>query len=158
MGAGGRVSLKTGSRPGGSCLAAGLAGLLTLSGCASDRLGDSGAPPMTAAPAGKVTTAPLGSTAVAPPPVEMAGRWYLASPGAGACGMTFGGAPGSAEGPIAPEGGCPGSFFTSRRWVFSQDVLVIRDHTDAPLAQLALTSDGRFEGRATSGESVSLTR
>ena len=58
---------------------------------------------------------------------------------------------GAGEGTIAPEGGCPGNFYTSRKWTFEQGALVIRDHNGQPLAQLALAGPGRFEGKATNG-------
>ena len=52
--------------------------------------------------------------------------------------MTFGAAaPAAVEGTIAPEGGCPGKFFTSRKWTHDQAGLTLRDHTGQPLAQLA---------------------
>jgi hypothetical protein len=112
-------------------------------------------PPTAAAPVPRVA-APL----VAPGggQVEMIGRWVLASPNAGFCNMTFSGKPGSAEGAIAPEGGCPGNFFTSRKWAFEQPGLVIRNHKGEPLAQLSAAAPTRLEGQATSGEQVSLTR
>ena len=72
--------------------------------------------------------------------------------------MNFGGAPGAAEGTIAPEGGCPGNFFTSRRWAFDQGALVIRNHTGEALARLAFAPPGRFEGQGANGETISLTR
>src|SRR6185295_18993924 len=57
-----------------------------------------------------------------PPPVNMSGRWLLSSPDRGQCYMNFGLAPGgSGDGTIAPEGGYPGKFFTSRKWLFQQD-------------------------------------
>ena len=72
--------------------------------------------------------------------------------------MTFGAAGrGAVEGTIAPEGGCPGKFFTSRKWTFEQGSLVMRDHNGQPLAQLS-GAGGRFDGKATSGEPVTLTR
>jgi hypothetical protein len=122
----------------------------TLTACIGDRppLG-SGPEPASAARAAAPRAAPL---------AEMAGRWVLGSPGAGQCSMTFTGAPGAVEGTIAPEGGCPGKFFTSRRWVFDQDALVIRNHTGEPLARLAVSSPGHFDGQAASGETVSLAR
>jgi hypothetical protein len=89
---------------------------------------------------------------------DMRGRWTLSSPGRGACGMNFAGAPGGSEGTIAPEGGCPGNFFTSRRWVLSPEGLEIRDHKGEPLARLAAGAGARFDGQATSGEPVSLAR
>jgi hypothetical protein len=93
-----------------------------------------------------------------PPPFAIAGRWTLASPGKGQCAMTFGGTAGGAtEGTIAPEGGCPGTFFTSRKWVFDHTGLSIRNHKNEALAQLAV-SGSRFDGHATSGEPVTLSR
>ena len=92
------------------------------------------------------------------PPEPMAGRWVLAS-GPNQCGMNFGGMPDAPEGTIAPEGGCPGNFYTSRKWTFEQDALVIRDHTGATLARLALAGPGRFDGKATAGgATVTLAR
>src|SRR3974377_561407 len=77
-----------------------------------------------AAPPGPgATRRPVGPTASAL--AEMAGRWMLSSPAGGACGMRFTGPPGAVDGTIAPEGGCPGNFFTSRRWAFDQNALVI---------------------------------
>jgi hypothetical protein len=119
--------------------------LLALAGCASDRA----AAPGPALPPG---------AALSPAPEAMAGRWLLAAAGSSQCGMTFGGAPNAAEGTIAPEGGCPGNFFTSRKWTFEQGGLVIRDHTGAPLAQLTQAGPGRFDGEATSGLQMTLTR
>jgi hypothetical protein len=92
-----------------------------------------------------------------PPPVNLSGRWNLAAKGAGSCVMTFADTPGAVEGTIAPAGGCPGNFFTSRKWTFEHDALIIRDHKGEPLGQLAF-GNGRFEGRATGGATVSLTR
>ena len=72
--------------------------------------------------------------------------------------MTFGSANATAtEGAIAPAGGCPGKFFTSRKWIYDQAGLTIRDHKGQPLAQLS--GDGAsFQGKATSGEPVILAR
>jgi hypothetical protein len=118
------------------------------------------AEPLAAAPAGPVSIAPLPTPAGprAPPPVNMAGRWTLTSAGSGGCAMNFGSTPGAAEGTVAPEGGCPGNFFTSRKWVFEENGLVIRDHTGQPLARLALGPTGRFDGQATTGQPVTLAR
>jgi hypothetical protein len=99
------------------------------------------------------TAAPPGSK-----PVDMTGRWLFTSPGRGQCHMTFGAPSASTaamEGTIAPEGGCPGKFFTSRKWTFEQGSLVMRDHNGKVLAQLSDT-DGRFDGKAASGEPVTL--
>ena len=71
--------------------------------------------------------------------------------------MTFGNSPGAIQGTNAPEGGCPGNFFTSRKWTFEHDALMIRDHKGEPLAQLSFAS-GRFEGHQTSGAAISLSR
>jgi hypothetical protein len=100
-----------------------------------------------------------GTTMVRPgaPPEPMAGRWVLAS-GPSQCGMNFGGTPEASEGTIAPEGGCPGNFYTSRKWTFEQGSLVIRDHNGAPLGQLALAGPGRFDGKATNAAQVTLAR
>jgi hypothetical protein len=87
----------------------------------------------------------------------MAGRWRLVSANGGACGMTFT-APAAAEGTVAPEGGCPGSFFTSRRWVFEQGSLVLQDHTRKPLVVMKQNAVGRFEGEAANKEAVWLER
>jgi hypothetical protein len=93
-----------------------------------------------------------------PPPFALGGRWTLASPGKGQCAMTFGStAGGASEGTIAPEGGCPGNFFTSRKWVFDHSGLSIRNHKNEALGQLSV-SGSRFDGHATSGEPVTLSR
>jgi hypothetical protein len=92
------------------------------------------------------------------PLADMAGRWQLASPGSGACSVNFFGAPRAVEGTIAPEGGCPGKLFTGRRWAFDQGALLIRSHTGEVLARLAMPAPGRFEGQATTGETLALTR
>jgi hypothetical protein len=100
-----------------------------------------------------------GTTMVRPgaPPEPMAGRWVLAS-GPSQCGMNFGGAPEAPEGTIAPEGGCPGSFYTSRKWTYEASGLVLRDHNGKELAQLALVGPGRFEGKSTAGAPITLAR
>jgi Protease inhibitor Inh len=88
---------------------------------------------------------------------DMAGRWFLAAPDAPPCGMNFGGAPGAQQGTVSPDGGCPGKFFTSRRWTLEQGALVIADHENKPLAHLNF-SGGRFEGQANAGMAVTLSR
>jgi len=92
------------------------------------------------------------------PAVNMAGRWVLATPGAGFCGMNFVAPPGASGGPIAPEGGCPGKFFTSRQWALERNAIVIRNHAGETLAQLNVADPARLEGQTTSGEQVTLTR
>jgi hypothetical protein len=91
-----------------------------------------------------------------PPPVDLAGRWRLTAAAGGACFMTLGDSAGAAQGTIAPEGGCPGSFFTSRKWTFEQGNLIVRNHKGEPLAQLSFTG-GHFEGKDNSGGSLSLS-
>jgi hypothetical protein len=100
-----------------------------------------------------------GTTMVRPgaPPEPMAGRWVLAS-GPTQCGMSFGGEAEAPEGSIAPAGGCPGNFFTSRKWTFQDGSLLLRDHTGAQLAQLSLVGPGRFEGKATNRAPITLAR
>jgi hypothetical protein len=71
--------------------------------------------------------------------------------------MTLGDSPGSAQGTIAPAGGCPGSFFTSRKWTFEHEMLVIRDHKGEALAQLSF-SGGHFEGQGKDGAMLTLSR
>jgi hypothetical protein len=117
--------------------------MLLLAGCASEQA---------------VTGSPASGTRYAAPPEPMAGRWQLAAIGASQCVMNFGGTSDTGEGTIAPEGGCPGNFYTSRKWTFEQGSLVIRDHTGAPLGQFALAAPGRFDGKATNGQQVALTR
>jgi hypothetical protein len=60
--------------------------------------------------------------------------------------MTLAATPGAAEGTIAPAGGCPGNFFTSRKWTFEHDMLIIRDHKSEALAELSFAA-GRFQGK-----------
>jgi hypothetical protein len=70
--------------------------------------------------------------------------------------MKFGSAPAAVQGTIEPGAGCPGNFFTSRKWTFEHGALVIRNHKDEPLAQLAFSA-GRFEGHETGGSGGALT-
>ena len=92
-----------------------------------------------------------------PPPLDLAGKWKLSAASGGACVMTFGAAPGATEGTIAPAGGCPGNFFTSRKWTFEHAALIIRDHKGQPLGQLSL-SGGQFEGQGPNGSALTLSR
>lgn len=71
--------------------------------------------------------------------------------------MTFGSVPSATTGTIAPEGGCPGNFFTSRKWTFEHEALIIRDHKGAALGQLSF-ADGRFAGQDAGGAALSLSR
>jgi protease inhibitor Inh len=126
-----------------------------LAGCSGDRILTSANPEPPPPPP---TAQPAARPAPTPPPVDMAGRWQLASTAGGACAMVFAATPGSGEGTIAPQGGCPGKFFTSRRWLYEQDALIIRDHKGDPLARLAFSPPARFEGQAAPGETISLTK
>jgi hypothetical protein len=110
----------------------------------------SNSPPSGAAPAG-------GSVAAAPP-VSLAGRWTLSSTGTGSCAMTFGANANATEGTIAPAGGCPFNFYTSRKWTYAETGLTIRDHTAQTLAQLAPAGPNRFEGKTSSGQDIVLSR
>jgi len=95
------------------------------------------------------------------PVFSMGGRWMLTSPNRGQCVMTFSGPPKATEGTIAPGGGCPGSFFTSRRWTLENGNVIVRDHNGEQLAQLSPSGMGTanfFEGKATTGESIMLAR
>jgi len=94
----------------------------------------------------------------AQPPVSMAGRWMLAQPGRSQCNMTFRAGAEGIDGTIAPEGGCPGKFFTSRRWSYDANGLTIQDHNSQTLAQLSNDGGGRFEGKAATGETITLMR
>jgi Protease inhibitor Inh len=109
-------------------------------------------PPPPPAPQATARAAPIA------PPVEITGRWQFTSTAGGTCAMVFSATPGSGEGTIAPQGGCPGKFFTSRRWTYDQDTLIIRDHKGEQLARLAFSPPGRFEGQAAPGETISLGR
>jgi len=122
---------------------------LLLAGCESDRSFSSN-------PFAPAAPPPVAKPAV--PAINMSGRWMLTSPDGGMCGMTFTAKSGGAEGNIAPEGGCPGAFFTSRHWAFDQSGLSIIDHKDSTLARLAAAGPGRFQGRAVSGLDVTLSR
>jgi len=126
-----------------------LLAMLALAGCGSERLGGFNPPGSNAAQTPAQPSAP---------PVNLAGRWLFSSPGHGQCHMTFRTAsPNAVEGAIAPEGGCPGKFFTSRKWIFDRSGLTMRDHNGQPLAQLS-GDDGQFNGTATSGEPITLIR
>jgi hypothetical protein len=120
--------------------------LLALAGCSGAGLDLTGS-----------TSAPV-VAAPAAPPVNMSGRWLFSSPGRGQCHMTFGSAaPTAIEGTIAPEGGCPGKFYMSRKWAYEQGAIMMRDHNGQPLAQLSSEGPG-YQGKATSGEAVTLLR
>jgi hypothetical protein len=124
--------------------------LLGLNACANkDRFGG-GQPELASTP-------PPAPSPPAPPPIDLAGKWKLAVIGGSACTMSFGGSTGGSDGSIAPAGGCPGNFFTSRKWTYEHDRLIIRNHKGEVLVELAF-ANGHFEGQASSGGTVSLTR
>jgi hypothetical protein len=104
------------------------------------------------------SVAPAGGSAAVAPPLSLAGRWTLSSTGTGSCGMTFGAAQDATEGTIAPAGGCPFNFFTSRKWTYTEAGLTIRDHNAQALAQLTPAGSSRFEGKTSSGQDVALSR
>jgi len=103
--------------------------------------------------------AQMGNSATAPLTLtgdDMIGRWFLAAPNSPPCGMRFGGAPGTQQGTITPDGGCPGKFFTSRYWTLEQGALVINDNENQPLAHFTFAGN-HFEGEATAGTAVTLS-
>jgi Protease inhibitor Inh len=139
----------------GAVLLLALAGLTACTSTA--RLG--GAPDQTvAAPPPASTEAPPPPAPPAPPPVDLAGKWKLSAAGAGGCFVTLGNTPNTVNtGTIAPAGGCPGNFFTSRKWSFEDNLLNIRDHKGNVLAQLSF-ADGGFNGKDTAGGAIILVR
>ena len=114
--------------------------VLTLTGCAGEQLS-------------------LGSSAPAPAPVDesMTGRWILSVPNAPSCGLEFGGAAGARAGSVAPDGGCPGNFYMSRRWAIEGGILMITGQESQPLAQLKVVGS-RFESQSSAGTPVTLSR
>jgi Protease inhibitor Inh len=128
-------------------IAVALLAIAALAGCAGSRTEP---PPEAAAP-------PPPPPAPSPPPIDLTGRWKLTAAAGGACFMNFGHMPGAAQGTIAPEGGCPGNFYTSRKWTFEQGALIIRDHKSEVLAELSFSA-GHFEGHQTGGGALSLSR
>jgi len=118
--------------------AVGVLALLMLTACAAEQLS-------------------LGSSAPAPRDSSMPGRWILSTPDAPSCGLEFVGTPGSRAGKVAPDGGCPSSFYMSRRWAMEGDALTITDDESRPLAQFK-SNGALFEGRSTAGLPVTLTR
>jgi Protease inhibitor Inh len=133
-----------------SAIAAGLLLSLAAAGACTST------PQLASSPNEQAAAAPPPPPPSQPPPVDVAGRWRLAA-ASGACLMTLGATPGTSEGTIAPAGGCPGNFFTSRKWTFEHDMLIIRDHKSETLAELSFAA-GRFQGQATGGGSVTLAR
>ena len=102
--------------------------------------------------------APANSAAAVAPPVSLAGRWTLSATGTSSCAMTFGANANATEGAIAPTGGCPFNFYTSRKWTYTETGLTIRDHNAQSLAQLAPAGPNRFEGKTGAGQDIVLSR
>jgi Protease inhibitor Inh len=127
--------------------AAALLLLIVLGGCTSFSLpgfGDS-------KPAASAPTVAAAPPATAAPPLDLAGTWQLTAAAGGACIVTLGdsttaGTVPADRGTLAPQGGCPGNFFTARNWTFENGALVIRDFKGRPLAQLSYTGN-QFEGQ-----------
>lgn len=71
--------------------------------------------------------------------------------------MTLGAAPAAAQGTVAPAGGCPDNFFTTRKWTFENGALILHDHKGEQLAQLSYIG-GHFEGQTTNGGAITLSR
>jgi hypothetical protein len=120
--------------------ATGVLVVMTLTGCAGDQISP-GAP----------------TPAAAPIDATMPGRWILTAPNSPSCGLEFGGAADARSGVVAPDGGCPGNFYMSRRWAMDGSVLTIANDESQPLAQLR-PGGTRFEGQSTNGVPVTLTR
>jgi hypothetical protein len=114
--------------------------VLTLTGCAGEQIS-------------------VGSSAPAAAPIDasMTGRWILAAPNSPSCGVEFRGAVAARNGAVAPDGGCPGNFYMSRRWAMEGNVLTIADDENQPLAQLR-PGGTRFEGQSINGVPVTLER
>lgn len=137
--------------------------LIGLAGCSAGSIfgGQPEASP-TPAPAAEPTPA-----APAPQSANLAGRWQLSAAAGGACFMNFAATAATSvsaaadasepRGTIAPEGGCPGNFFTSRKWTFEQGTLIISDFKGRQLAQLSYVG-GHFEGRDASGAALTLSK
>jgi Protease inhibitor Inh len=121
----------------------------------SERWNFSGAGPASTPQAAPRTAGPQAK----PPPVNLAGRWTLSATSGGSCAVTFGASgPDATDGTIAPGGGCPFNFFTSRKWNYTEAGLTLRDHNAQALAQLSSTGPNRFEGTTSSGQDIALSR
>ena len=151
------------SRAAGAVKAAALAfALAGLAACtASDSVGGQAGPaaaPLSVPPATAASEPETPPPVQAPPPpVDLAGRWRLSAAGGGGCFMTLGGNTGATAGTIAPAGGCPGNFFTSRKWTYEHDALIIRDYKGQELVELPFTG-GHFEGKDSDGGAITLAR
>jgi Protease inhibitor Inh len=133
--------------------------LAVLSACTGSGRFGGGQPEtsVTPPPAAPAAVAPAPPAPDQPPPVDLAGRWKLSAAGGGACLMTFTAEPQATDGKIAPAGGCPGNFFTSRKWAFEHDTLKIRDHKGQELVELTFAG-GQFEGKDAGGGAITLAR
>ena len=107
-------------------------------------------PPEASPPAAPAPEPPKG------PPIDLAGKWKLSVAGSGSCLMTLTANPGASDGKIAPAGGCPDNFFTSRKWTYQSDKLTIRDFKGQALAELSF-ADGQFADK-TSRDPITLAR
>ena len=121
-------------------------GALLLAGCVGD-----------GTTTGMTSGSPAAPSGAAAPAADIAGRWTLSSSAGGACAMTFV-MGGPSDGAIRPEGGCPGNFFTSRKWSLDGGALVIRNHNGDPLARLTAVAPTRYEGQTAAGQQLSLVR
>jgi hypothetical protein len=111
--------------------------VLTLTGCAGERAS------LESAPVQKDLTIP--------------GRWILSTANAPTCGLEFGGAASGRAGSVSPDGGCPGKFYMSRRWLLDDSAITITDAENQPLAHFRLVGD-RYEGQSTTGTPMTLSR
>lgn len=140
--------------------AAALFALAALSACSGTSLfsGQPDQPP----PSAPAAAAP--APALTPPPVDLAGRWQLSAASGGSCFMNFAVAANTPaqeeaapQGTIAPEGGCPGGFFMSRKWTFEHGALIVRDFKGRSLAQLSYVG-AHFEGHDSTGSALTLSK
>jgi hypothetical protein len=109
-----------------------------------------GAPETAAVPPPEPAPAAAPAQPAPAPPIDVAGKWRLSVATGGACLMTFAANPGASDGKIAPAGGCPGNFFTSRKWTYESDTLTVRDFRGQALAELSF-ANGHFEGKNSAG-------
>ena len=100
---------------------------------------------------------PSGSSAPQPTDNSLPGRWLLTMPNAPPCGLEFDGAPGARSGKVAPDGGCPGNFYTSRRWAMEGGTLTVSNELNESLAQFKLAGQ-QFEGQSVAGIPLGLAR
>ncbi len=143
----------------GTKIAALLCALAAVGACTNTARFGGGEPETAAAPpppASPPVAAPAPPSPAQPPPVDLAGKWKLSAAGS-ACLLTLTDEPGATDGKIAPAGGCPGDFFTSRKWTFDHDALMIHDYKGQMLVQLSFTG-GHFEGKDANGAAITLAR